>query len=212
MKRDKILEELLEQNLDIPKQKMENILNVLLESNPDVKIDKDFKKKLKLRLESIWNFEKKRDPLQLFFFWIPIAWIIWVFAFFWYFYWGVWNFNFDSTNIDSTSSPANFEITEKEFYESQAFKDLLPEIQPVKMDPRRNLSDSSDYLDREAFEKSVKLDATSNPTGSSKDDFKDKCLEKWYKYSQTDSEESCTFKEKICKKIDFEKGKCDFLN
>jgi hypothetical protein len=46
------------------------------------------------------------------------------------------------------------------------------------MDPRRNLSDSSDYLDREAFEKSVKLDATSNPKGSSKDDFKDKCLEK----------------------------------
>ena len=89
---------------------------------------------------------------------------------------------------------------------------MLPEIQPVKMDPRRNLSDSSDYLDREAFEKPVKLDATSNPTGSSKDDFKDKCLEKWYKYSQTDNEESCTFKEKTCKKIDFENGKCDFLN
>ena len=53
MDKNKIFKELLEQNLDIPKQKMENILNVLLESNPDVKIDKDFKKKLKLRLESI---------------------------------------------------------------------------------------------------------------------------------------------------------------
>jgi hypothetical protein len=55
---------------------------------------------------------------------------------------------------------------------------LLPEIQPAKMDPRRNLSDSSDYLDREIFEKPVKLDETSTSVGNSKDDFKSKCLEK----------------------------------
>ena len=59
MKRNKILEELLETNPDMDREQLEKIVTILMKNNPEIKIDKNFKEKLKNKLELSTDYQKK---------------------------------------------------------------------------------------------------------------------------------------------------------
>ena len=59
MKRDKILEEFLETNPDMDREQLEKIVTILMKNNPEIKIDKNFKEKLKNKLELSTDYQKK---------------------------------------------------------------------------------------------------------------------------------------------------------
>lgn len=85
MNKNKILEELLENNPDLKKENIEKIINILSVSNPEVKASDDFKEKLKNRLEIYWSYQKKSFS-NYFFFLTPVVWAICIFTFF-YIFW-----------------------------------------------------------------------------------------------------------------------------
>jgi hypothetical protein len=72
MKRDKILEEFLETNPDMDREQLEKIVIILMKNNPEIKIDKNFKEKLKNKLELSTDYQKK-SFLRFFFFLAPVV-------------------------------------------------------------------------------------------------------------------------------------------
>ena len=84
MKRDKILEEFLETNPDKDREQLEKIVTILMKNNPEIKIDKNFKEKLKNKLELSTDYQKK-SFLRFFFFLAPVVWAICIFTFFFIF-------------------------------------------------------------------------------------------------------------------------------
>lgn len=71
MKKQELLNELLKNfpELKDDKKSLEKTLAFLMEKNPEVKIDKDFKKNLKTRLETVSNLKQnKKSSLSRIFF------------------------------------------------------------------------------------------------------------------------------------------------
>ncbi|PZM83801.1 hypothetical protein DLH72_03355 [Candidatus Gracilibacteria bacterium] len=86
MNKKQILEELLENNPQIPEDKLKDILKVLLENNPDIKMDKDFRKNLKQKLKNISKTYEKPKIWNYFFFGAPLISAICIFTFFMFYF------------------------------------------------------------------------------------------------------------------------------
>lgn len=86
MNKKQILEELLENNPQIPEDRLKDILKVLLENNPDIKMDKNFRKNLKQKLKNISKTYEKPKIWNYFFFWAPLISAICIFTFFMFYF------------------------------------------------------------------------------------------------------------------------------
>jgi len=74
-KENKILEELLKNfpKLKLEEKNLEEIINIIINNNPQINIDKNFKQNLKSRLYSIIKYkEKRRKPFFSELFLIPV--------------------------------------------------------------------------------------------------------------------------------------------
>lgn len=86
MNKKELLNEILQENPEISREKMEEILDILLENNPKIEVNKDFKNKLRLRLENIWNYERKNFFQKYFQIFVPAFSAVWIFVIFSFFY------------------------------------------------------------------------------------------------------------------------------
>lgn len=227
MNKTEILNELLQENPEISKEKIEEILIILLKNNPKVEINKNFKKKLKTRLLDIWNYEKKTFFQKYFKFFIPVFSTISIFVIFSFFYFDSLN-NFK--NFSEKNLMKNVEFKWEDFWKND-FENI--EILKTNLDINKKIEKSSSKLERsfeiQNIEKNLEIKDSYQNTKSleyidkeniilknlpleKKENFKKECLEKWFEFFEENWKYFCNIeKNKICEQKDFEKWRCEYL-
>ena len=191
MKRDKILEEFLETNPDMDREQLEKIVTILMKNNPEIKIDKNFKEKLKNKLELSTDYQKK-SFLRFFFFLAPVVWAICIFTFFFIFS-NIWQNHklTENTEFLMKSDPEKFQSTlEKD--NTTVWGSPIP----ASTSSKTELEDKSIYK---------MMDKINNF------DFQDACEGEWYDFENYSWKKYCKFKGKVCDEKQFHEGNCELF-